>query len=163
MTGNGEGAPMSGLTDRIRHSVGNPLRSADFDFTAALADVLGTVGFRATDAGGRVRLYGGADPVIPSPFHFASAAAVALALGIFDKAFATAAAGSTAEHSAIAPELFTAKTPLGLYLGMTDQIESSSPRQGFTTVLHPMGADQPEWLPRAPHPVDPRRVSQTSS
>jgi len=29
---------------------------------------------------------------------------------------------------------------------MTDQIEFSSLPQGFTTtVLHPMGADQPEW------------------
>jgi hypothetical protein len=63
-------------------------------------------------------------------------------------------AGSTAEHSAIPPELFTAKTPLGTYQGMTDQIEFSSLPQGFTTtVLHPMGADQPEWLPRATSPA----------
>lgn len=32
---------------------------------------------------------------------------------------------------------------------MTDQIDFSSLPQGFaTTVLQPMGADQPEWLPR---------------
>ena len=40
-----------------------------------------------------------------------------ISLGIFDKKFATATAGSTAgstaEDSAIPPELFTAKTPLG--------------------------------------------------
>ena len=53
-----------------------------------------------------------------------------ISLGIFDKKFATATAGSTAgstaEDSAIPPELFTAKTPLGTYQGMTDQIEFSS-------------------------------------
>jgi hypothetical protein len=75
-----------------------------------------------------------------------------ISLGIFDKEFATTTAGSTAEHSAIPPELFTAKTPLGTYQGMTDQIEFTSLPQGFiTTVLQPMGADQPEWLPRATH------------
>jgi crotonobetainyl-CoA:carnitine CoA-transferase CaiB-like acyl-CoA transferase len=77
-----------------------------------------------------------------------------ISLGIFDKEFATTTAGSTAEHSAIPPELFTAETPLGTYQGMTDQIEFSSLPQGFTTtVLHPMGADQPEWLPRATNPA----------
>ena len=77
-----------------------------------------------------------------------------ISLRIFDKKFATATAGSTAEHSAIPPELFTAKTPLGTYQGMTDQIEFPSLPQGFTTtVLHPMGADQPEWLPRATNPA----------
>ncbi|HEY2261385.1 MAG TPA: CoA transferase [Streptosporangiaceae bacterium] len=70
-----------------------------------------------------------------------------ISLGVFDKEFATTTAGSVAEHSAIPPRLFTAKTPLGTYQGMTDQIEFSSLPQGFTTtVLQPMGADQPEWL-----------------
>ena len=69
-----------------------------------------------------------------------------ISLGILDKEFATTTAGSTAEHSAVPPELFTANTPLGTYQGMTDQIEFSSLPQGFTTtVLQPMGADQPEW------------------
>ena len=77
-----------------------------------------------------------------------------ISLGIFDKEFAASTAGSTPEHSAIPPELFTAKTPLGNYQGMTDQIEFASLPQGFpTTVLQPMGADQPEWLPRATNPV----------
>jgi crotonobetainyl-CoA:carnitine CoA-transferase CaiB-like acyl-CoA transferase len=71
-----------------------------------------------------------------------------LTLGILDKEFAAATAGSTQEHSAIAPELFTAQTPLGTYQGMTDQIEFTSLPQGFATVLQPMGADRPEWLPR---------------
>lgn len=72
------GAAMSGLTDQIRYSVNNPLTSTDFDFTAVLDDVLSTVGFSVTDAGGNVRFYGGADPLIASPFRFASASAVAL-------------------------------------------------------------------------------------
>jgi crotonobetainyl-CoA:carnitine CoA-transferase CaiB-like acyl-CoA transferase len=77
-----------------------------------------------------------------------------MSLGIFDKEFAATTAGSTAEHSAIPPDLFIANTPLGTYQGMTDQIEFSSLPQGFTTtVLHPMGADQPEWLPRATKPA----------
>jgi len=75
-----------------------------------------------------------------------------ISLGVFDKEFAATTAGSVAEHSAIPPQLFTAKTPLGTYRGMTDQIEFSSLPQGFTsTVLQPMGADQPEWLPPAAH------------
>ena len=73
-----------------------------------------------------------------------------ISLRILDKEFATTTAGSTAEHSAIPPELFTAKTPLGTYQGMTDQIEFSSLPQGFTTtVLQPMGATLAEWLPSA--------------
>jgi crotonobetainyl-CoA:carnitine CoA-transferase CaiB-like acyl-CoA transferase len=73
-----------------------------------------------------------------------------IALGILDKQYATKTAGSGPEHSPVPPELFTAKTPLGTYQGMTDQIEFSSLPQGFsTTVLHPMGADQAEWLPSA--------------
>jgi len=75
-----------------------------------------------------------------------------ISLGVFDKEFAATTAGSVAEHSAIPPTLFTAQTPLGAYQGMTDQIEFSSLSQGFTaTVLHPMGADQPEWLLPAAH------------
>jgi crotonobetainyl-CoA:carnitine CoA-transferase CaiB-like acyl-CoA transferase len=73
-----------------------------------------------------------------------------ITLGIRDKEFATKTAGSTPEHTAIPPELFTAETPLGTYQGMTDQIEFSSLPQGFTTtVLQPMGANLAEWLPSA--------------
>jgi hypothetical protein len=37
---------------------------------------------------------------------------------------------------------------------MTDPIEFSSLPQGFTTtVLQPMGADRPEWLPRTKNPA----------
>lgn len=71
-----------------------------------------------------------------------------MSLGILDKDFAAATAGSTPRHSAVPPELFSAQTPLGTYQGMTDQVEFSDLPQGFTTtVLQPMGADRAEWLP----------------
>jgi crotonobetainyl-CoA:carnitine CoA-transferase CaiB-like acyl-CoA transferase len=69
-----------------------------------------------------------------------------LSLGIFDKAYAKATAGSTDEHTYIAPELFTAKTPLGTYQGMTDQVVMSRTPGAFRTVLVPRGSSRAEWL-----------------
>ncbi|GAA3833643.1 CoA transferase [Streptomyces chiangmaiensis] len=69
-----------------------------------------------------------------------------ISLGVFDKKYTRATAGSTPEHTLIDPDVFTAPTPLGMYQGMTDQIEFSSLRQGwFSNVLSPMGADDPTW------------------
>jgi crotonobetainyl-CoA:carnitine CoA-transferase CaiB-like acyl-CoA transferase len=69
-----------------------------------------------------------------------------LSLGIFDKAYAKATAGSTDEHMYIAPDVFTAETPLGSYQGMTDQIVISRTPGSFRTVLLPRGSSKPEWL-----------------
>jgi crotonobetainyl-CoA:carnitine CoA-transferase CaiB-like acyl-CoA transferase len=69
-----------------------------------------------------------------------------LSLGIFDKAYAKATAGSTNEHTYIAPDLFTAETPLGSYQGMTDQIVMSRTPGAFRTVLVPRGSSKAEWL-----------------
>jgi crotonobetainyl-CoA:carnitine CoA-transferase CaiB-like acyl-CoA transferase len=69
-----------------------------------------------------------------------------LSLGIFDKAYAKATAGSSDEHTSIAPDLFTAETPLGTYQGMTDQIVMSRTPGSFRTVLTPRGSSKPEWL-----------------
>jgi crotonobetainyl-CoA:carnitine CoA-transferase CaiB-like acyl-CoA transferase len=69
-----------------------------------------------------------------------------LALGIFDKAYAKATAGSTEEHTYIAPDLFTAETPLGTYQGMTEQVVMSRTPGAFRTVLLPRGSSKPEWL-----------------
>ena len=69
-----------------------------------------------------------------------------LSLGIFDKAYAQATAGSTEEHSYVAPDLFTAETPLGTYQGMTDQVLMSRTPGAFNTVLVPRGSSKPEWL-----------------
>ena len=60
-----------------------------------------------------------------------------LSLGIFDKAYAKATAGSSDEHMYIAPDLFTAETPLGTYQGMTDQIVMSRTPGAYRTVLVP--------------------------
>src|SRR5438874_3561361 len=70
-----------------------------------------------------------------------------LSLGIFDKAYAKPTAGSTDEHKYIAPDLFTAETPLGTYQGMTDQIVMSRTPGAYRTVLVPRGSSKPEWLP----------------
>jgi crotonobetainyl-CoA:carnitine CoA-transferase CaiB-like acyl-CoA transferase len=69
-----------------------------------------------------------------------------LSLGVFDKAYARATAGATAEHSYLAPDLFTAETPLGTYQGMTDQVVMSRTPGSFGTVLVPRGSSKPEWL-----------------
>jgi crotonobetainyl-CoA:carnitine CoA-transferase CaiB-like acyl-CoA transferase len=69
-----------------------------------------------------------------------------LSMGIFDKAYAQETAGSTDEHSYVAPDLFTAETPLGTYQGFTDQVVLSRTPGAFRTVLVPRGSSKPEWL-----------------
>ena len=69
-----------------------------------------------------------------------------LSLGIFDKAFAQETAGSTEEHRQLAPDLFTAETPMGTYQGMTDNVFLSRTTGSFRTVLVPRGSSKPEWL-----------------
>jgi crotonobetainyl-CoA:carnitine CoA-transferase CaiB-like acyl-CoA transferase len=69
-----------------------------------------------------------------------------LSLGIFDKAYAKATAGSTDEHTYSDPDLFTAETPLGTYQGMTDQVVLSRTPGAFRTVMVPRGSSRPEWL-----------------
>lgn len=69
-----------------------------------------------------------------------------LSLGIFDKAFAQAMAGSSDEHTYVAPELFTSETPMGTYQGLTDQVVMSRTPGSFGTVLAPRGSSKPEWL-----------------
>ena len=68
-------------------------------------------------------------------------------LGIFDKDYARATAGSSDEHANIAPDLFTAETPLGTYQGITEKLLSRTPAS-FRTVLVPRGSSKPEWLAR---------------
>jgi len=69
-----------------------------------------------------------------------------LSLGTFDKAYARATAGSSDEHAYVAPDLFTAETPLGTYQGMTDQTVMSRTPGSFRSVLVPRGSSKPEWL-----------------
>jgi crotonobetainyl-CoA:carnitine CoA-transferase CaiB-like acyl-CoA transferase len=68
-----------------------------------------------------------------------------MSLGILDKDYAKATAGSSDEHSAVAPDLFTAETPLGTYQGLTDQLVMKTPGS-FRTVLVPRGSSKPEGL-----------------
>jgi crotonobetainyl-CoA:carnitine CoA-transferase CaiB-like acyl-CoA transferase len=68
-------------------------------------------------------------------------------LGIFDKDYARATAGSSDEHADIAPDLFTAETPMGTYQGITEKLLSRTPAS-FRTVLVPRGSSKPEWLER---------------
>jgi crotonobetainyl-CoA:carnitine CoA-transferase CaiB-like acyl-CoA transferase len=70
-----------------------------------------------------------------------------LSLGIFDKAYARATAGSSDEHADVAPDLFTAETPLGTYQGIAEMVLSRTPDR-FRTVLVPRGSSRPEWLAR---------------
>lgn len=69
-----------------------------------------------------------------------------LSLGIFDRQYAQATAGSQPEHAYLAPDLFSAETPLGTYQGMTDQVVMSRTPGAYRTVLVPMGSSKPEWL-----------------
>ena len=69
-----------------------------------------------------------------------------LSLGIFDKEYAAATAGSSDEHSYVGPDLFTAETPLSIYQGMTDQVVMSRTNESYQTVLAPHGSSKPQWL-----------------
>jgi crotonobetainyl-CoA:carnitine CoA-transferase CaiB-like acyl-CoA transferase len=69
-----------------------------------------------------------------------------LSLGIFDKEYAAATAASSDEHTYVAPDLFTAETPLGTYQGMTDQVVMSRTKESYRTVLVPHGSSKPQWL-----------------
>ena len=68
-----------------------------------------------------------------------------LSLGIFDKAYAQTAAGSTEERANVAPDVFTAETPLGTYQGLDEQVYLSKSPGSFRTVLVPRGSNKPEW------------------
>ena len=69
-----------------------------------------------------------------------------MSLGIFDKAYTQATAGSLDEHTYVAPEQFSAVTPLGIYTGVTEQVAMSETPGQYRFVLEPRGAAQPKWL-----------------
>ncbi|NMD56583.1 MULTISPECIES: CoA transferase [Tsukamurella] len=70
-----------------------------------------------------------------------------LSLGVFDREYAHAIAGTPGEHEYLPPETFTAATPLGQYQGVTDQVRMSATPGAYRTVLVPRGSSAPEWLP----------------
>lgn len=69
-----------------------------------------------------------------------------LSLGIFDKSYAQATAGSRDEHTIVAPDVFTRETSLGTYQGLDEQVYLSKSPGSFRTVLVPRGSSKPEWL-----------------
>ena len=69
-----------------------------------------------------------------------------MSMGIFDKAYAAEMAGSSDEHTYVAPDQFSAVTPLGLYTGVTEQVVMSETPGHYRFVLEPRGAAQPQWL-----------------
>ncbi|TCP53598.1 CoA transferase family III [Tamaricihabitans halophyticus] len=69
-----------------------------------------------------------------------------LAMGIFDKDYATSVAGTGVEHAYLDPEVFTAQTPLGHYQGVTDQVRMSETPGEYRHVLVPRGSCRPQWL-----------------
>ena len=68
-----------------------------------------------------------------------------VSLGIFDRDYAQAVAGSSDEQSRVAPDLLTAETPLGTYQGITEQVVMSRTPGSFRPVLVPRGSSKPEW------------------
>jgi crotonobetainyl-CoA:carnitine CoA-transferase CaiB-like acyl-CoA transferase len=69
-----------------------------------------------------------------------------LSLGIFDKSYAQTAAGASEESTNVAPDLFTAETPLGTYQGLDEQVYLSKSPGSYRTVIVPRGSNKPEWL-----------------
>ncbi|MEU9117473.1 CoA transferase [Streptomyces sp. NPDC048483] len=73
----------------------------------------------------------------------------AVSMGVFDKNYAHAIAGTPGDHENRPLETFTADTPLGHYQGVTDQVIMSATPGHYRNILSHRGADRPEWLPRA--------------
>lgn len=69
-----------------------------------------------------------------------------LSLGIFDRAYAEATAGSSEEHRNVVPDVFKADTPLGTYQGLDEQAYLAKSPGSYRTVIVPRGYNKPEWV-----------------
>lgn len=69
-------------------------------------------------------------------------------LGVFDKSYAHATAGSGGKHAYLDPQVFSADTPMGNYQGVTDQVAMSVTPGHYAQVLVPRGSSRAEWLAR---------------
>jgi crotonobetainyl-CoA:carnitine CoA-transferase CaiB-like acyl-CoA transferase len=69
-----------------------------------------------------------------------------ISMGIFDKAYAQATAGSSDEHVYVEPEQFTVETPMGTFTGVTEMVEMSKTPGHYRFPREPRGAAKPEWL-----------------
>ena len=72
-----------------------------------------------------------------------------ISLGLFEKSYATAVAGTDGAHAYLDPEVFTADTPMGRYQGVTDQVSMSQTPGYYRDVLVPQGSSRAEWLHRS--------------
>ncbi|MHC1563420.1 CoA transferase [Actinomycetospora sp. C-140] len=68
-----------------------------------------------------------------------------LSLGILDREWAHATAGSDERHRYLDPETFTADTALGAYQGVTDQVHMSATPGRYDPVLVARGASDRAW------------------
>jgi hypothetical protein len=71
-----------------------------------------------------------------------------LQMGVFDKSYAYATAGTEGGHEYLPPDLFDAETPCGHYQSVTDQVHMSVTPGFYDTPLVPRGASKAEWLER---------------
>jgi crotonobetainyl-CoA:carnitine CoA-transferase CaiB-like acyl-CoA transferase len=72
----------------------------------------------------------------------------ALSLGVFDREYVAATAGTGELHEYREPELFTEDSVMGRYQGVTEQVRMSATPGYFRHGLLPLGAAAPAWLPR---------------
>ncbi|MDT7590041.1 MAG: hypothetical protein QOE32_7591 [Pseudonocardiales bacterium] len=72
-----------------------------------------------------------------------------ISLGLFEKSYATAVAGTGGAHAYLDPEVFTADTPMGRYQGVTDLVSMSQTPGYYRDVLVPQGSSRAEWLHRS--------------
>ena len=134
------GATVAGLF-AIEGSLTNPKQPPIVPICDNVVGWLGTVGVLA--ALRRRAVEGGSYRVVVS---LTRTVLWQLALGIFDKAYAQATTGSTDEHKNVAPDVFTAETPLGTYQGLDEQVYLPKSPGSCRTVLVPRGSSKPEWL-----------------
>lgn len=71
-----------------------------------------------------------------------------LHMGIFDKTYAREIGNTEGDHAYLAPEVFQAETPCGLYQGVTDQVWMSETPGFYKFPVVPRGSNNPVWLPR---------------
>jgi len=67
-------------------------------------------------------------------------------LGILDKEYALATAGSVPEHTPVRPDMFLAETPAGRYQGVTEQVEMSRTPGFYQVPFVARGSSSPTWL-----------------
>ena len=71
-----------------------------------------------------------------------------LQMGLFDKHYAKAVAGSSGGHEYLGPQTFNVETPCGQYQGVTDQVLMTETPGSFATPLIPRGASKAVWVAR---------------